>query len=96
MPAFLRSPMVVTICRDLLVMRLQMPILRNIFGYGCIGMIGGHIDGWSVKQESFDQTGETHQLVEEYGIDDFSSSGAQSEDDEDGFDVRDLLLDETD
>jgi len=39
-------------------------------------------------------------VVEEYGIDDFSTGGSQSEgdkgDDEDGFDVRDLLLDETD
>jgi hypothetical protein len=75
------------------------PNLRNIFEYGCIGMIGGHIDGWSVKQENFGQTG-LGGVVEEYGIDDFSSSGAQSEGDiadaEDGFDVRDLLLDETD
>jgi len=39
-------------------------------------------------------------VVEEYRIDDFSTGGAQPEGDmgdaEDGFDVRDLLLDETD
>jgi hypothetical protein len=61
-------------------------------------MIGGHIDGWSVKEEGFGI--DDREVVEEYGIDDFSSGGGQAEgdiaDDEDGFDVRDLLLDETD
>jgi hypothetical protein len=58
-------------------------------------MIGGNtgIDDREVEPGLGEEVGE-------YGIDDFSSSGAPSEGDigdaEDGFDVRDLLLDETD
>ncbi len=57
-------------------------------------MIGGHIDGGNVKQESL-----LGGVVEEYGIDDFSIGGQPEgdiADPEDDFDVRDLLLDETD
>ena len=75
---------VVTIYRDLLVTRLQVPNLWNIFEYGCIGMIGGHIDGWSVEQENFGR------------IDDREVEEGDIADAEDDFDVRDLLLDETD
>ena len=38
---------------DLLVTRLQPPILRNIFEHGGVGMICGHVDGRGVKQQSF-------------------------------------------
>ncbi len=85
-------------------------------------MIGGHIDGRGVEQESlgqaalfFGNAGETLQflriddgeveagfggVIEEDGVDDFASGGGQTKGDigdaEDGFDVRDLLLDEAD
>jgi hypothetical protein len=107
---------------DLLVTRLQAPILWNIFKYGGVRMIGWHIYGRRIEQQSFGQTalmlgddGEALEffgvddreieaglggVAEKDGVDDFAGGGGQAEGDvgdaEDGFDVRDLLFDETD